>query len=148
MSNVFITLKGTKCHHWLTIQGLKNQCFRLGWKKIKMIHLQEHSFTLNFPTTFTFVREKRIWKIRERKFSIGRLGHCTPAQGELYYLCILLSKVCVPKCYADIMTVNNVVYSTFREACFYALGLLDDDNEFIDTIKKASLCRIEYYTFL
>ncbi|KAI9118735.1 hypothetical protein K1719_010180 [Acacia pycnantha] len=91
-----------------------------------------------FPNYFTFVREKRTWKLRQRGFSVGRLGHCTPSQGELYYLRLLLTKVRGPKCHTDIMTVNNVVYSTFREAC-YALGLLDDDNEFIDAIKEASL---------
>ncbi|KAI9073384.1 hypothetical protein K1719_044663 [Acacia pycnantha] len=84
-----------------------------------------------------FVREKRFWKIRERGFSVGRIGHCTPAQGELYYLCLLLTKVRGAKTYTDIRTVNTVVYPTFKEAC-YALGLLDDDKEYIDAIKEAS----------
>ncbi|KAI9114612.1 hypothetical protein K1719_014310 [Acacia pycnantha] len=91
-----------------------------------------------FPNFFTFVREKRLWKTRERGFSVGRIGHCTPAQGELYYLRLLLTKVRGPKNYTDIRTVNNVVFPTFREAC-YAYGLLDDDNEYIDAIKEASL---------
>ncbi|KAI9088572.1 hypothetical protein K1719_029686 [Acacia pycnantha] len=91
-----------------------------------------------FPNYFTFVREKRLWKLRERGFSVGRLGHCTPVQGELYYLRLLLTKVRGPKNYEDIRTVNNVIYPTFREAC-YALGLLDDDNEYIGAIKEASL---------
>ncbi|KAI9092285.1 hypothetical protein K1719_027785 [Acacia pycnantha] len=90
-----------------------------------------------FPNYFTFVREKRFWKIRERGFSVGRMGHCTPAQGELYYLRLLLTKVRGPKNYEDIRTVNNVVFPIFREAC-YALGLLDDDKEYIDAIKEAS----------
>ncbi|KAI9084922.1 hypothetical protein K1719_033095 [Acacia pycnantha] len=90
-----------------------------------------------FPNYFTFVREKRFWKIRERGFSVGRMGHCTPAQGELYYLRLLLTKVRGSKNYEDIITVNNVVFPTFREAC-YALGLLDDDKEYIDAIKEAS----------
>ncbi|KAI9115686.1 hypothetical protein K1719_013355 [Acacia pycnantha] len=66
-----------------------------------------------------------------------RIGHCTPAQGELYYLRLLLTKVRGAKTYTDIRTVNTVVYPTFREAC-YALGLLDDDKEYIDAIKEAS----------
>ncbi|KAI9082219.1 hypothetical protein K1719_035642 [Acacia pycnantha] len=90
-----------------------------------------------FPNHFTFVREKRFWKIRERDFSVGRIGHCTPAQGELYYLRLLLTKVRGTKTYTDIRTVDTVVYPTFREAC-YALGLLDDDQEYIDAIKEAS----------
>ncbi|KAI9077949.1 hypothetical protein K1719_040078 [Acacia pycnantha] len=91
-----------------------------------------------FPNFFIFVREKRLWKTRELGFSVGRIGHCTPAQGELYYLRLLLTKVRGPKNYTDIRTVNNVVFPTFREAC-YAYGLLDDDNEYIDAIKEASL---------
>ncbi|KAI9121788.1 hypothetical protein K1719_007178 [Acacia pycnantha] len=90
-----------------------------------------------FPNHFTFVREKRFWKIRERGFSVGRIGHCTPAQGELHYLRLLLTKVRGAKTYTDIRTVNTVVYPTFREAC-YALGLLDDDKEYIDAIKETS----------
>ena len=43
-----------------------------------------------------------------------------------------------PTSYDDIRTVDGVVYSTFREAC-YALGLLDHDQEFIDGIKEASV---------
>ncbi|KAI9082311.1 hypothetical protein K1719_035734 [Acacia pycnantha] len=89
-----------------------------------------------FPNHFTFVREKRFWKIRERDFSVGRIGHCT-GQGELYYLRLLLTKVRGTKTYTDIRTVDTVVYPTFREAC-YALGLLDDDQEYIDAIKEAS----------
>lgn len=33
--------------------------------------------------------------------------------------------------------MNGNKFNTFREAC-YARGLLDDDNEFISTIKEAS----------
>ncbi|KAI9128702.1 hypothetical protein K1719_000185 [Acacia pycnantha] len=63
---------------------------------------------------------------------------CYKEGGELYYLRLLLTKVRGPKNYEDIRTINNVIYPTFREAC-YALGLLDDDNEYIDAIKEASL---------
>lgn len=40
-------------------------------------------------------------------------------------------------CYEDLRTVDGVVYPTFRDACF-AMGLLDDDNEYIGAIKEAS----------
>ncbi|KAI9096844.1 hypothetical protein K1719_025827 [Acacia pycnantha] len=89
-----------------------------------------------FPNYFTFVREKRFWKIRERGFSVGRMGHCTPAQGELYYLRHCLQEFVGQR----IMKTSKLLYCSFsniREACF-ALGLLDDDKEYIDAIKEAS----------
>ncbi|CAH1412619.1 unnamed protein product [Lactuca virosa] len=50
---------------------------------------------------------------------------------------ILLNKVKGPKSFEEIRTVNGEEYSSFRDAC-YALGLLDDDKEYIDAIKEAS----------
>ncbi|XP_057779966.1 uncharacterized protein LOC130998566 [Salvia miltiorrhiza] len=40
-------------------------------------------------------------------------------------------------CFEDIRTVNGVLYSNFRDAC-YASGLLEDDREYIDGIMEAS----------
>ncbi|XP_022014785.1 uncharacterized protein LOC110914290 [Helianthus annuus] len=37
----------------------------------------------------------------------------------------------------QIRTINGKVFPTFRDAC-YGLGLLDDDNEYIEAIKEAS----------
>ncbi|XP_071705259.1 uncharacterized protein [Rutidosis leptorrhynchoides] len=42
-----------------------------------------------------------------------------------------------PTSYQDIRTVNGKVCSTFKDAC-YEMGLLDDDQEYIDGIKEAS----------
>ncbi|KAL8128785.1 hypothetical protein V2J09_017940 [Rumex salicifolius] len=41
-----------------------------------------------------------------------------------------------PTCYEDIRIVDGIVYPTNKEAC-YALGLLDDEKEYIDGIMKA-----------
>ena len=39
--------------------------------------------------------------------------------------------------FEDLRTVDGVVHATYRDACF-ALGLLDDDKEYIYAIKEAS----------
>ena len=55
----------------------------------------------------------------------------------MYFLRILLNKVKGPKSFEEIRTVNGEEFPTFRDAC-YALGLLDDDKEYVDAIKEAS----------
>ncbi|XP_071708077.1 uncharacterized protein [Rutidosis leptorrhynchoides] len=93
---------------------------------------------VEFPTKFVWNKDTRKWTER-KKFtgSIGRIHHVSPQTGELFYLRILLNKVKGPKCYEDIRTVNGQIYPTFKSAC-YAMGLLDDDQEYIDAIKDAS----------
>ena len=54
-----------------------------------------------------------------------------------YFLRIMLNHIKGATCFEDLRTVEGVVYETYREAC-YALGLLDDDKEYIDAIKEAS----------
>ncbi|KAL4328799.1 hypothetical protein AHAS_Ahas13G0236200 [Arachis hypogaea] len=39
--------------------------------------------------------------------------------------------------FANILSVDGVAFYTYKEAC-YALGLLQDDKEFIDAINEAS----------
>lgn len=55
----------------------------------------------------------------------------------MYHLRCLLNIVRGPKCHDDIKCINGVQHSSFRDAC-YALGLLDDDKEYIDGIDEAS----------
>ncbi|XP_048604780.1 uncharacterized protein LOC125582234 [Brassica napus] len=50
-----------------------------------------------------------------------------------------------PTSYEDIRTVDGVfLYHTYEDAC-YALGLMDDDKEFIEAIKDASDCSSATY---
>nr|XP_043616040.1 uncharacterized protein LOC122587953 [Erigeron canadensis] len=89
---------------------------------------------------------KRKWTKRNQQPALGRLIHASPKSGQLYYLRILLNKVKGPTSYDDIKRVNGTLHETFKDAC-YALGLLDDDREYIASIKEtyewatASYCR-------
>lgn len=90
-----------------------------------------------FPSKFVYTKKQRVWQPRQISNSIGRLNYIPPGSGELYYMRILLTiqKGCTS--YTSIRTVNGKVHNTFQEAS-YALGLLDDDREFIDAITEAS----------
>jgi len=91
-----------------------------------------------FPLKFVWKGNEHRWTPRQRGLSIRRIHFEPPGSGEKFYLRILLNYVKGLESYDDIKTVNNVKYNTFKEASF-ALGLLDDDKEFIDAIIQASL---------
>ncbi|XP_057745257.1 uncharacterized protein LOC130963126 [Arachis stenosperma] len=79
----------------------------------------------------------RKWFLRKSHVVIGRIFFVPPESREIYYLRLLLNLVRGPTSYEQIRTIDGVVYSTFRDAC-YAYGLLTDDKEYIDAIKEAS----------
>ncbi|XP_012853090.1 PREDICTED: uncharacterized protein LOC105972659 [Erythranthe guttata] len=74
---------------------------------------------------------------RKIGFSIGRVTNVPSGRGEDYYLRLLLNFQRGCTCYDDLRKVEDHVYPTFKDACF-ALGLLDDDKEYIAGIKEAN----------
>lgn len=90
-----------------------------------------------FPLKFVWNKQNREWTPRKRGFSIGRMHNVPPGTGELHYMRTLLNHVKGPTCYEDIRTVGDDVHPTFRDAC-YAMGLLDDDKEYINAINESS----------
>ncbi|XP_012850810.1 PREDICTED: uncharacterized protein LOC105970521 [Erythranthe guttata] len=80
----------------------------------------------DFPQQFVYKEDSRTWVPRKKGFSIGRIANVLPGKGEDYYLRLLLNIQRGCTCYEDIRKVFDIVYPTFRDAC-YVLGLLDDD---------------------
>ena len=92
----------------------------------------------DFPSYFVWHLKTRMWKPRRRGFAIGRITYVPPSLGEVYYLRVLLNIVKGPTSFEEIKTVYGIIHEKFKDAC-YALGLLDDDREYIEAIKEASL---------
>nr|XP_043633374.1 uncharacterized protein LOC122604555 [Erigeron canadensis] len=90
-----------------------------------------------FPTKFKWNTKDKKWTRRTQGSSIGRINYVSPKHGETYYLRMLLNKIKGPTCYKDLKTVHGKVYKTYKETC-YALGLLDGDEEYIQSIKETS----------
>ncbi|XP_042005913.1 uncharacterized protein LOC121754654 [Salvia splendens] len=108
----------------------------LAWMEANKKYVEGRDLTYaEFPTKFVWNTDH--WKLRKRRYSIGRMFYVPPGSGDMYYLRCLLNVVRGATSYEDIKCVNGIQYATFRDAC-YALGLLDDDKEYIDGITEAS----------
>ncbi|XP_025616692.1 uncharacterized protein [Arachis hypogaea] len=110
----------------------------LGWMAVNMSYPYARSLTYaEFPTKFVWKDDSSKWFPRKKGFAIGRLTHVPAVNTEEYYQRLLLNTQRGCMSFRDIRTVGGTIYATYRDACF-ALGLLQDDNEFIDAIKEAS----------
>lgn len=93
-----------------------------------------------FPCHYTYSLVTRKWSKRQRGTAIGRIYHCNPFMGEKYYLRLLLTVVRGPTSFTALRTIHGVLYPTFLLAC-KALGLLEDDNEWLQCFTEAATFR-------
>lgn len=91
------------------------------------------------PQHYVWNDGERFWSFRKRGNQIGRLIYAHHSSGEVWYLRMLLSKVCGPQSFKDLRTVNGIEYPTFQEAC-NVYGFLNNDNEWHEVIEEASKC--------
>ncbi|XP_016173104.1 uncharacterized protein LOC107615564 [Arachis ipaensis] len=102
------------------------------------IYSEARSLTYaEFPIHFVWKAKESVWLPQKSHAVIGRIFFVPPGSGERYYLRLLLNYVRGSTCYEDIRTIDGVVYSSFKDAC-YARGLLDDDKEYVEAIVEAS----------
>jgi hypothetical protein len=73
----------------------------------------------DFPEWYTWQSGKgKVWQRRKRDIDgqVGRIVSAHPAEGERYYLRVLLNHVTGTASYVDLRTVDGVTLPTFREA--------------------------------
>ncbi|XP_074303209.1 uncharacterized protein LOC141637635 [Silene latifolia] len=88
-----------------------------------------------FPTKY--VRKEGGWHKRKQGKCIGRMVYVHPTAGEKYYLRVLLNIIKGAQSYQEIRTLGDVVYPTFKEAC-YEHGLLNNDKEWHEAMSEAN----------
>ncbi|XP_076941351.1 uncharacterized protein LOC143610850 [Bidens hawaiensis] len=109
-----------------------------GWMKCNEKYASTRKLTyVELPTEFVWHAQSHHWERRKSGFSIGRIHAVFPAAGEAYFLRILLNRVKGPQSFEEICTVNGRLQPSFKDAC-YSLGLLEDDQEYIEAIEEAS----------
>jgi len=85
-----------------------------------------------------YVWKRNEWVRRQRKPTnvIGRMYTVSTAEGERYYLRMLLCHVNGPCSFEDLRTYNDCLYDTFQDACV-ARGLLENYKEWLACLNDA-----------
>ncbi|KYN14600.1 ATP-dependent DNA helicase PIF1 [Trachymyrmex cornetzi] len=98
---------------------------------------------VQIPCYYTFKKEKingrnvSHWIKRKSHFNcIGRMYSVSPTQIELFHLRLLLLTVKGATSFNDLRIVNGELCQSFSAACL-ALGLIEDDDEWIRAMKEA-----------
>ncbi|GJV28743.1 ATP-dependent DNA helicase RRM3-like protein [Tanacetum coccineum] len=99
---------------------------------------------VEIPRYYVWNQKRGIWTLGKQGKSLGRIHHVPTSWGELYYLRTILNKVRGPMEWGDLKKVGDVLYPTYKDAC-YARGLLQDDKEYIDGILEASFWGMRDY---
>nr|KAJ0186216.1 hypothetical protein LSAT_V11C900482820 [Lactuca sativa] len=84
----------------------------------------------DFPKHFTWNRSNHYWRTREHKSMI--------AEGERYYLRLLLFHITGPTYFEDLYIANGVLHPTFRKASLER-GLTETDDNLSQCLVEASL---------
>ena len=96
----------------------------------------------DFPKFCTFSDNSWHWrKVLPKKDevarTIGRISAVSPAQGERYYLRMMLTHTTGATSYSDLRTVDGIQFDTYKEAC-KAMGLLEDDSEWENALQEVT----------
>ncbi|XP_057453914.1 uncharacterized protein LOC130745569 [Lotus japonicus] len=110
----------------------------LAWMDANKKYSEGRNLTYaEFPSKFVYNKKSTIWLPRKRGISLGRLQFIASGMGENYYMRVLLNRQKGCDSFKSIRTVKGVVYPTFCDAC-EAMGLLEDDRQYVDAISIAS----------
>ncbi|KAG5062800.1 hypothetical protein JHK85_003983 [Glycine max] len=108
------------------------------WMDFNKIYHHGRDLTYaKYVSKFIYDACKRCWQPRKQGNIICMLIWVPPSSGELFYMRMMLSSAKGSQSYKDIRIVENIVYHTFKEACF-AKGFLGSDKKFICALQEAN----------
>ncbi|XLU66211.1 hypothetical protein S245_025264 [Arachis hypogaea] len=101
-----------------------------------------HLLYRKIPEYYTWHNKEKEWRRRKtQRRSIGRIYTVSPSEGEKFYLHILLSNVRGPISWDDLLTVNGVQYSSFKQYAQHR-GLLESDSSVRACLVEAFVLRL------
>ncbi|XP_039688594.1 uncharacterized protein [Medicago truncatula] len=145
VERMFFHLVGDKCIYFTDHQRMENvlekasvtESMFTAWFVANQKYEPARQLTYGqFVNKFVYNKKERIWTLRKRGFTIGRLIWVPPTTRDLFYLRLMLTVVKGPRTFDEIRKVGDTQFFSFRDACF-AMGFLDDDKEFIGAIREA-----------
>jgi len=94
----------------------------------------------DFLEWYTWQPRDKKWQRRKQEYKgqVGRIVSANPAEGERYYLRVLLNHVSGATSYDDLRTVDGLILPTFREAV-ERRGLIEADDSLDECITEATL---------
>jgi ATP-dependent DNA helicase PIF1 len=93
----------------------------------------------DFPEHFTWQSDGKFWQKRKNSvFQVGRVISAHPAEGERYFLRVLLNNVAGATSYEHLRTVDGILLPSFREAA-ERRGLIEEDNTLDECLTEATL---------
>ena len=104
----------------------------------------------DFPEWYTWQKgkkgEDKHWQrravkkdgTRTKRIQVGRIVSAHPAEGDRYYLRVLLNHVTGATCYDDLKTVDGQLLGSFCEAT-ERRGLIEGDNTLDDSLTESTL---------
>ncbi|XP_012837726.1 PREDICTED: uncharacterized protein LOC105958267 [Erythranthe guttata] len=130
--------------YW-TNQNLENI---LGWDQTSKTMLTEY-FSMcaksadakkylyrEFPEHYVWDKKYKCWNERKKRDVIGRINGANPIEGERFYLRLLLNHVRGPTSFQDLLTVNHMRCSNFKEAA-QRRGLMESDQSIVECLNEA-----------
>ncbi|AQK90529.1 hypothetical protein ZEAMMB73_Zm00001d008728 [Zea mays] len=90
-----------------------------------------------FPEVARWWPGAKKWTARQQRMQVGRIVSAHPAEGERYYLRVLLNHVRGATSFESLRTYDGNVYPTFREAA-EKRGLIEADNNIDECLTEAS----------
>ena len=89
------------------------------------------------PEHYRWISGKKAWQRRKQRGQVGLIVYAHPAEGERYFLRVLLNHVRGATSFENLRTVAGIMYPTFRETC-EKRGLIERDQTIDDCLSEAT----------